>query len=430
MSKPWYQPWFWIGSFIFFLVTGVLAGSYPALYLSSFKPVRVLKGVFRAGRFASIPRRVLVVLQFTVSVMLIICTGVIYNQLVFVKNRPVGYQREGLLMIPKKSDAFNAKADVLRAELKNSGAVTEISESGGAVTNVWSSNSGFSKNGKNLDQDRGFGTLNVSHDFGRTVGWQFIEGRDFSKEIASDSSGFVINEAAAKFMGLKNPTGQVIHWKNGPWHMDKDFVILGVIKDMVMDSPFEPVSPTIYFTMGWKNWLMLRVTPGIPMQEALPKIEKVFNSVIPDIPFDYKFASTEYAAKFATEEQIGALAAVFTILAIVISCLGLFGLASFVAEQRTKEIGVRKVLGASVANLWRMLSKEFVVLVILSCVVAIPTAYYILDKGIKQYEYKTEIGWWIFASAAFGALIITLLTVSYQSIKAAMANPVNSLRSE
>jgi ABC-type antimicrobial peptide transport system permease subunit len=430
IHMPWLHVWFWASSIAFLLITGLLAGSYPALYLSSFKPVSVLKGVFRAGRFASVPRRVLVVVQFTVSVMLIICTGVIYNQLLFVKNRPVGYEREGLLMIPKKSDAFNTKAEVLRAELKNSGAVTEIAESGGPVTSVWSNNGGFTYNGESLDRDKNYATLGVSHDFGKTVGWEFIEGRDFSKDIASDSAGFVINEAAAKYMGIENPSGKVIHWKNGPWRMDRDFMILGVIKDMVMNSPFEPVKPTIYFTMGWKGWMMLRVTPGMSMQEALPKIEKVFNNVIPDIPFDYKFANAEYAAKFSNEDRVGKLAAVFAILAILISCLGLFGLASFVAEQRTKEIGVRKVLGASVANLWTMLSKEFVVLVTLACIIAAPVSYYILYKGISQYEYKTEIGWWIFAAAALGALAITLATVSYQSIKAALTNPVNSLRTE
>lgn len=430
MSLPWSERWFWLCSLGFLLITGLLAGSYPALYLSSFKPVRVLKGVFRVGRFAAVPRRVLVVVQFTVSVMLIICTGVIYNQLVFVKNRPVGYQRDGLLMVPKKSEAFNKKADALRAELIASGAVTEIAESGGTATSVWSNNGGFSSNGKSLDGNRNYATLGVSHDFGRAVGWQVVQGRDFSKEIASDSSGFVINESAAKYMGFKEPVGQVVHWKNGPWRMDRDFVILGVIKDMVMGSPFEPVKPTVYFTMGWKGWLMLRVTPDMPVQDALPKIEKVFNNVIPDIPFDYKFASAEYAAKFSTEDRIGKLAAVFAALAIVISCLGLFGLASFVTEQRTKEIGVRKILGASIVNLWRLLSKEFVILVIFSCLIAAPISYYLLTKGIEHYEYKTEINWWIFAAAAGGSMIITLLTVSYQSIKTALANPVTNLRNE
>ncbi len=430
MSLPWMQGWFWTGSVLFLLITGILAGSYPALYLSSFKPVSVLKGVFRAGRFASAPRRALVVLQFTVSVMLIICTGVIYNQLMFVKNRPVGYEREGLILVPKKSAAFTDKAEVLKAELKASGVVTEVAEAGGSVTQVWSNNGGFTQEGKSLDKDKNFATLGVSHDYGRTVGWEFLDGRDFSKEIASDSAGFVINESAAKFMELDKATGQVIHWKNGPWNMDRDFVILGVIKDMVMASPFEPVKPTIYFTMGWKQWLLLRVPPNVPVRDALPKIEKVFARVIPDIPFDYKFANVEYNAKFKTEERIGKLAAIFATLAIIISCLGLFGLASFIAEQRTKEIGIRKVLGASVANLWRMLSREFVLLVIFSCVIAAPLSYYILKKGIEEYDYKTGINGWIFVTAACGALTITLLTVSFQAIKAAMANPVKSLRSE
>ena len=430
MTLPWNQNWFWISSIIFLLTTGLLAGSYPALYLSSFKPVSVLKGTFRAGRFASTPRRVLVVLQFTVSVMLIICTGVIYNQLMYVKDRPVGYERNGLILVPKKSDAFSSKGDVLRTELKNTGAVSEIAESGGPLTGTWSSNGGFTWKDKDPKKEEGFGTLGVTHEFGKTVGWEFIDGRDFSKERASDSSGLVINEAAVKYMGLKNPVGEIIHWKNGPWNVDKDFVILGVIKDMVMDSPFEPAMPTVYFTMGWKDWMLLRITPGVAVSDALPKIEKVYTSVIPDIPFDFKFADVQYAAKFETEERIGKLAAVFATLAIIISCLGLFGLASFVAEQRTKEIGIRKVLGASIVNLWRMLSREFVLLVLLSCIIAAPISYYILNEGIQRYEYRTDISLWIFAMTAVGALAITLLTVSFQSIKAALANPVKSLRSE
>ncbi|MEO7992693.1 MAG: FtsX-like permease family protein, partial [Chryseolinea sp.] len=430
MSLPLNQQWFWLSSFTFLLVTGLLAGSYPALYLSSFNPVSVLKGVFRAGRFSSAPRRVLVVIQFTVSVILVICTGIIYNQLMFVKDRPVGYDREGLLMISKKSAAFTDKADVLHTELKNTGVVSYISESGGTVTQIYSENGGFTWKDKDPKAEEGFGTISVSHEYGKTVGWQFIDGRDFSKDIASDSAGFVINEAAAKFMGLKNPVGEIVHWKNGPWNVDKDFRVLGVIKDMIMESPFQPIKPTIYFTMGWKGWMLVRITPGVPVSEALPKIEHVFNSVIPDIPFDYKFADQEYATKFATEDRIGKLAGVFASLAVVISCLGLFGLASFVAEQRTKEIGIRKVLGASIANLWQMLSREFVLLVIVSCVIAVPISYYILFKGIQQYEYKTDISWWIFAGAAIGTLLITLLTVSFQAIKAALANPVKSLRTE
>lgn len=430
MSLPWTQGWFWASSAAFLFVTGLLAGSYPALYLSSFKPVSVLKGVFRAGRFASVPRRVLVVVQFTVSVMLIICTTGIYHQLMYVKNRPVGYDREGLIMIRKKSNVFDQRADAIRTELKATGMVSEVAESGGVVTEVWSNNGGFTHKGENIDNERGYATLGVSPEFGKTVGWQFIAGRDFSRDIASDSAGIVINESAAKFMGLEKPVGEVIHWKSGPWEVDQDFVILGVIKDMLMDSPFQPVRQSVYLTIGWRGTVLLRVTPGVSIQEALPKIEAVFDRVIPEIPFDYQFADQAYAAKFATEDRIGKLAAVFATLAVIISCLGLLGLSSFVAEQRTKEIGIRKVLGASVANLWRMLSTEFVFLVIFSCAIAAPISYYILKKGIEEYDYKTDISGWIFILSSAGALIITLLTISFQSTKAAVANPVKSLRSE
>ncbi|HEX5171493.1 MAG TPA: FtsX-like permease family protein, partial [Cyclobacteriaceae bacterium] len=318
----------------------------------------------------------------------------------------------------------------LRAELKSSGAVEEVADAGGPITTTWSNNGGFSWKGFDPLDDQGFGTMNVSADFGRTVGWKFKDGRDFSRDIASDSAAIVVNEAAAKIMNLENPVGETVHWKNLAWNMDKDFHIVGVIEDMIMNSPFEPVRPSIYLNMGGAGWMYIRIAPAMGTAEALTKIASVFSKVIPDVPFDYKFASDEYATKFATEDNIGRLAVVFTCLAIVISCLGLFGLASFVSEQRTKEIGIRKVLGASVRNLWRMLSQEFVVLIIVACVIAIPLSYYMLSNGIKQYEYRTDIAWWIFAAAAGGALLITILTVSYQAIKAALANPVNSLRSE
>lgn len=430
MQLPWNTTAFWIISVVFLFVTGLLAGSYPALYLSSFNPLKILKGSYRAGRFASMPRKALVVLQFSVSIMLIASTGIIYHQLMFVKDRPVGYSREGLLMMQKKGKEFYEKFETLRTELKNSGAVQEIADAGGAITTTWSGNGGFSWKGYDPDADNSFNTLNVSADFGTTVGWNVINGRTFSRDIASDSSAIIINESAAELMKLENPVGETVHWTNLAWNMDKDFHVVGVIQDMVMNSPFEPVRPAIFLNMGGASWMYLRINPEMSTGEALPKIEATFNKVIPNAPFDYKFASDQYATKFATEDNIGRLAVVFTTLAIIISCLGLFGLASFVAEQRTKEIGIRKVLGASVPNLWRMLSGEFVILIVVACIIAVPTSYYFLSNGISRYDYRTDIAWWIFAAASGGALVITLATVSFQAVKAALANPVNSLRTE
>jgi ABC-type antimicrobial peptide transport system permease subunit len=430
MQLPWQTVDFWMVSASFLFVTGILAGSYPALYLSSFNPLKIMKGSFRVGRLASLPRKALVVLQFTVSIMLIASTGVIYHQLMYVKDRPVGYSREGLLMMQKKGKEFREKFETLRTELKRSGSVEEIADAGGQITTTWSGNGGFSWKGYDPNADNSFNTLNVSADFGTTVGWNVIDGRTFSRDIASDSSAIIINESAAEQMKLENPVGETVHWTNLAWNMDNDFHIVGVIQDMVMNSPFAPVRPAIFLNMGGSGWMYIRVNPAMSTAEALPKIEATFKKVIPGAPFDYKFAAQEYAAKFSTEDNIGRLAVVFTTLAIIISCLGLFGLASFVAEQRTKEIGIRKVMGASVPNLWRMLSGEFVVLTILSCVIAVPTSWYFLYHGISGYDYRTEIAWWIFAAASGGALVITLATVSFQAVKAALANPVNSLRAE
>jgi len=425
MSVPFDNPLCWTVSILFTILTGIVAGVYPALYLSAFNPVKVLKGSFKAGRSSVNPRKILVVTQFAVSVILIIGTIVVFNQIQFAKDRPVGYDRNGLIGMDIGSNEIEKNFNAFALELKSSGVITEIARVSTPMTAIHSSRSDVLWKEKNPHLTYDFGNLRITSNYGKTTNWKILEGRDFSDSLMSDSFSVVLNEGAVHYMGIKNPLGEIIRFN------DRNYTIIGIVKDMVMTSPYEPARQTLFYLSGGDfDNMVMRINPTLGNHKAINTLSSIFKKYSPSVPFIYKFVDDEYASKFDNEERIGKLAGAFAILAIFISCLGLFGMASFSAEQRIKEIGIRKVLGASVINLWSLLSGEFVVLVLITLLVAIPIAYYLMDHWLQNYQYRTGISWWVFAITGIGAILITLLTVSFQTIKAALTNPVNCLRTE
>ncbi|RRB10545.1 FtsX-like permease family protein [Larkinella knui] len=428
LAIPYQNFSFWLWAVGFVVLTSLLAGSYPAFYLSSFQPIGIFTKQFKKSQLGLSPRKILVVLQFTFAIVLVIATIIVRDQILYAQERDKGYANSNLIHVNFVGDIEKNYSPIKR-ELIRSGAAVSVTKTMTDLTNESWRTWGLRWPGENpKDTNTAITLFSSDADLVKTAGMTLIEGRDIdSYQYPADSFSVVLNETAVKLMGFRNPIGQTIS------NRDRSITwrVVGVVKDYIVGSPYEKIPPIVIEGPGaWFNTMHIKFNPANSTADNLAKAEPIFKKYNPAYPFDFQFVDQEYARKFDHEQRTKTLAGLFAALAIFISCLGLFGLASFVAEQRTKEIGVRKVLGASVFNLWRLLSKDFVILVIIAFGIATPVAYYFLHTWLQKYEYRTEISWWIFAVSGAGALVITLLTVSFQSIKAALMNPVKSLRSE
>lgn len=422
ITVPYNNPAFEAIMLSWVLMIGIIAGSRPAFYLSSFNPVKVLKGTIQVGRSATFSRKILVVMQFSCSIALIVSTIVIYRQIQYAKDRPTGYSIDKLLMTDNSAD-ISKNYNALRDELVQSGIVESITTASSPATGIYWHNNLDYWPGKNANETVEMGMIRTTASYFNTLGMKMLAGRNM--QTNADTNNVVLNEAAVKRLRLKEPLNQQITI-NG-----YKLTIIGVVKDALMDSPFAPADPTtfVYNTNAQDN-VIYRLSSNVKIQDAITKLTQIFGKYNPAYPYTYKFVDDEYNNKFSQEVLVGKLSGIFAGFAIFISCLGLFGLAAYVAEQRTKEIGVRKVLGASVSQIWFMLSKDFVLLVVISSIVATPIALYFIQNWLQKYNYRITIGPGIFMIAAIAAVSITLITISFQAIKAAIANPVKSLRSE
>jgi len=420
------DPVYWFFALGFVLFTGILAGSYPAFYLSSFQPVKVLKGTFKAANAAVTPRKVLVVVQFTFAIALIISTIIVERQIKYAQNRDNGYSKDHLAFIIMFGDAFD-NYHLIKDELIRSGAATAVTATSAPMTEHWSDSNGLEWPGSNGNDDKtvDFTIFGAEKDFTSTMGLTILQGRDIDLvNHKSDSTAILLNEAAVKRMRLKNPVGTIVSaWGN-------KLEVIGVLKDFIAGDAYKPVEPMIIGGRFGYDVINFKLNPALSTEKSLAKAEAVFKKYNPQYPFTYRFYDSEYAKKFEDEQRFGKFAAIFAALTIFISCLGLFGLATNMAESRVKEIGVRKVLGASSASIVTLLSKDFLKLVTISFLIASAVAWYAMDQWLLNYPYHVPIEWWVFAGAGVLTVLITIITVSYQSLRAAMMNPVRAIKME
>jgi ABC-type antimicrobial peptide transport system permease subunit len=406
------------------LVTGVIAGSYPAFYLSSFQPIKVLKGIFKGGAAGLPVRKVLVVFQFACAVFLITATICIYRQIKFIQNKSIGFDRGNLVEIPLEG-TLQKQSAVLINELKKENAITNATTLSQSITQNGSNTWSLTWPGKRPDQKVLIDVLWFGYDFTHTTGAKLLEGREFSSQYAVDTAmkTVMINETLAKMMNVKHPVGTVINYGS-------PYTVVGVYKDFVWGSPYQKTPPMVSGCSLGGSVIAMRLNSEKSITASIDLINKKLKELNPGYPPTVKFVDSDFENKFENERLLATLANIFGGLAIMISCLGLFGLAAYAAEQRAKEIGVRKVLGAGISGLVALLSKDFLVLVVIAIGVAVPVSVWSLNKWLDNYEYRTALSWWILALSALITIVIALVTVSFQAIKAAMANPVKSLRSE